>query len=107
MSFTSQPISTDGVYGAAPMEVYQSERFGPSTYVIPELLPGGLYRVRLHFAEIYWGAPGQRRFKVIGEDLGVLLDLESKRAVYRNLPDSAVVLQVQRASRLGLERALA
>ena len=31
---------------------------------MPNLTPGGTYTVRLHFAEIYWNAPGKRLFNV-------------------------------------------
>jgi hypothetical protein len=43
---------------AAPMAVYQTQRYGPMTYTIPGFTAGGAYIVRLHFAELYWGADG-------------------------------------------------
>src|SRR5262249_47480466 len=44
--------------------VYDSERYGNFSYTIPNLLPGGSYTVRLHFAEIYWTSTGSRIFNV-------------------------------------------
>lgn len=46
--------------GAAPMQVYQSERYGPDTtftYAVPK---DATYTVRLHFAEIFGAEPGKR-----------------------------------------------
>jgi hypothetical protein len=46
--------------GAAPAQVYQSERYGPDTtfsYPVPK---DGTYTVRLHFAEIFGAEPGKR-----------------------------------------------
>ena len=72
--------------------VYQSERYAPAAH--PERLAGripatdGLYRVRLHFAEIFWGAPGgapggpgSRVFDVYLEDELVLDDYDILDAV--------------------------
>jgi large repetitive protein len=64
-SVTNNTILTDGVADAAPMKVYQSNRFGVFTYTIPALTPGKSYTVRLHFAEAYWTEPGRRVFDVI------------------------------------------
>jgi hypothetical protein len=63
---TTAAIDTSGVTNPAPQAVYQSERWAsPSfTYTFPNLVAGGEYTVRLHFAEIYYTAPGQRRFNV-------------------------------------------
>ncbi len=41
---------------AAPQAVYRSERWGAFTYTLPNLTPGASYTLRLHFAEIYFGA---------------------------------------------------
>ena len=45
--------------------LYQAERFGDFTYAIP--VTNGDYTLTLHFAEIYWDAPGQRLFDVFVE----------------------------------------
>ena len=60
----SNTVSTSGVTNPAPMAVYQSERYGNSTYTLPNLTVGGQYTVRLHFAELYWTATGKRKFNV-------------------------------------------
>ncbi len=52
------------ILNPAPQAVYQTERWGASTYTIPNLTPGQTYTVRLHFAEFYWTTAGQREFGV-------------------------------------------
>ena len=50
---------------AAPLAVYQSERYGGSfTYTLPGLTAGKNYTVILHFAEIYFSSTQQRVFNV-------------------------------------------
>jgi fibronectin type 3 domain-containing protein len=61
---TKHAIDTSQVTNPAPQSVYQTERYGNFTYTIPNLTPGATYTVRLHFAEIYWGAAGRRLFDV-------------------------------------------
>lgn len=58
---TGVPVDTYGVINAAPVDVYRYERWRPCTYTFGSLTPGAVYVVRLHFAEIYWSKPGQRR----------------------------------------------
>jgi len=58
-------ITTSGVTNAAPAGVYQSERYGTSTYTITGLTASASYTVRLHFAELYWTATGKRVFNVL------------------------------------------
>jgi hypothetical protein len=60
----SNAITVSGVTNAAPQAVYQSERYGNSTYTLPSLTASAAYTVRLHFAEIYWTATGKRAFNV-------------------------------------------
>jgi hypothetical protein len=62
------------VPNAAPVEIYQSERRGPCTYVIP-VKKGGAYNVRLHFAELRF-SPGARKFNVDINGQRVLSDLD-------------------------------
>jgi hypothetical protein len=57
-------IDLSAVANPAPTAVYQSERYGAFSYAIPGLTPGGNYKVRLHFAEIYFTTAGQRIFNV-------------------------------------------
>jgi hypothetical protein len=65
MRTVSNAITTSGVSDPAPMAVYQSERYGNSTYTLPNLTAGSQYTVRLHFAELYWTATGRRSFNVV------------------------------------------
>jgi hypothetical protein len=69
-------ISTTGVTKPAPAGVYQSERYGNTTYTLPNLLPGAQYTVRLHFAETWWTASGKRKFNVTINDTAVLTNLD-------------------------------
>jgi hypothetical protein len=73
---TNVAINTAGVTNPAPQAVYQSERFGNFTYTVPGLTPGAAYTVRLHFAEIYWSAPGQRIFDVTLNGAAVLSNFD-------------------------------
>ncbi|RFC45504.1 MAG: Glucose/arabinose dehydrogenase, beta-propeller fold [Verrucomicrobia bacterium] len=60
--------STVAVTGAAtgiPAAIYQTERNGNFTYTFTGLDPAAFHRFDLHFAEIYWTAPGKRLFDVI------------------------------------------
>jgi hypothetical protein len=62
---SSVPINTAGVANAAPAAVYQTERYGDSTYTFSGLTVGAPYTVRLHFAEIYWTSANSRLFDVV------------------------------------------
>jgi hypothetical protein len=57
-------VSTSGIANAAPQAVYQSERYGNSTYTFPSLTASAQHTVRLHFAELYHTASGKRVFNV-------------------------------------------
>lgn len=57
-------IDVSGVAHPAPQSVYRTERWGPSTYTIPNLTPGASFTVRLHFAETAFSGTGQRAFNV-------------------------------------------
>src|SRR6202011_5546913 len=61
---TTKAVDTSGVTNPAPQAVYQSNRYGTFSYVVPGLTAGASYKVRLHFAETYWTAVGQRTFNV-------------------------------------------
>lgn len=75
-STTPNTISTAGVTSPAPVAVYQSERWGASSYAMPGLTPGSAYTVRLHFAEFYFGATGQRLFNVLINGTQVLTNFD-------------------------------
>ncbi|MBA3826017.1 MAG: hypothetical protein H0X24_19220 [Ktedonobacterales bacterium] len=64
MYATTAGIDTSGVTNPAPAAVYQTERYGSLAYHVPGLKAGAAYTVRLHFAEIYFSASGQRTFNV-------------------------------------------
>ena len=57
-------IDTSAVTSPAPQAVYQSERYGASTYTIGGLTANTNYTVRLHFCENYFTAATQRTFNV-------------------------------------------
>lgn len=61
---TSVAINTSNITNGAPQAVYQTERYGNFTYTFSGLTTGVNYTVRLHFAEIYWDAAGDRLFNV-------------------------------------------
>jgi hypothetical protein len=75
-SGTSSTIDTSGVTNPAPQSVYQSERWGNWYYNFPNLVAGASYRVRLHFAEIYWNAAGTRVFNVYINGIQVLANYD-------------------------------
>ncbi|HOX57725.1 MAG TPA: malectin domain-containing carbohydrate-binding protein [Candidatus Paceibacterota bacterium] len=62
----------------APQAVYQSERWRGFTTILPGLLPGKLYKARLHFAEISPSvtAPGDRQFNVALNGVQVLANFD-------------------------------
>ncbi|HLQ51519.1 MAG TPA: malectin domain-containing carbohydrate-binding protein, partial [Terriglobales bacterium] len=64
-------IDLSGVTNPAPMAVYQTARVTATTgagttfsYTIPGFTAGSSHTVRLHFAETFWTAAGQRIFNV-------------------------------------------
>ena len=61
---------------AAPAAVYQSARQGAVTYTIPGLTAGTNYTVRLHFAELYFPAAGDRQFNVAINGTSVLANFD-------------------------------
>jgi glucosylceramidase len=73
---TTASINTSGVTNPAPQAVYQTERYGSLSYVIPGMVAGKSYTVRLHFAEIYWTASGQRLFNVAINGTQVLTNFD-------------------------------
>ncbi len=61
---TKSLISLSGVERPAPLEAYESERWGEFSYAFPGLDPRASYKVRLHFCEVYFTGLGRRRFNV-------------------------------------------
>jgi hypothetical protein len=76
MNAVTNVISTTGVTNAAPAAVYQSERYGNTTYTLPSLVASAQYTVRMHFAEIYWSAAGKRLFNVLINGITVLSNFD-------------------------------
>ncbi len=78
------------IQGTERDEIYRSHRFqaspdAPFEYRLP--LPPGTYRVRLHFAEIWYYVSGQRRFRVAVEG-ATMADIEPP-------PGAALVREVE------------
>ncbi len=73
---TRAHVSTRGVTDTAPESVYQSENVGAMTYRISGLVTGQPYRVRLHFAEIFWNMAGSRLFDVSINGIKVLSNFD-------------------------------
>ncbi|HEV8244274.1 MAG TPA: malectin domain-containing carbohydrate-binding protein, partial [Polyangiaceae bacterium] len=69
-------VSTAGVTNAAPMGVYQSERYGNFSYTFGSLSAGASYTVRLHFAENKWTSVGARVFNVLVNGSQVLTNFD-------------------------------
>ena len=88
----------------APPAVYQTRRYAPTlTYSFPDV-PDGTYTIRLHFAELYSSAAGQRKFNVSIEGQTKLTNFDiyqeaggKNRAVVRIFENVAVSggLQIQ------------
>ena len=76
MAAFSDPIDLSDVTDPAPQSVYQSERFGNSTYTFPDLTPSENYLVRLHFTELYWTSAGSRNFNVLINGTTVLSNFD-------------------------------
>ncbi len=72
----NMPINTSLVTNPAPAAVYLSQRNGLLAYQFPNLVPGGSYNVRLHFAEIKFSGPGFRVFNVAINGAQVLEDYD-------------------------------
>jgi len=68
--------NTSGITNPAPQDVYHSERWGPQTWTIAHLTPGGSYNVRMHFAESAWTGAGQREFNVLIDGDQVLTNFD-------------------------------
>ena len=73
---TSAAIDTSGVTNPAPQAVYQTERWNNNTYTFPNLIAGTSYKVRLHFAEIFYNAAGIRVFNVFINGTQVLANFD-------------------------------
>ncbi len=77
-------INTSDVPDAAPAAVYQTARTDNFTYTVPCAAPyltnSDYYLIRLHFAETYWTAAGDREFNVSINGTQVLTDFDIFKA---------------------------
>jgi beta-glucosidase-like glycosyl hydrolase len=69
-------IDTSAVTNPAPQAVYQSNRYGATTYTLPGFTPGTTYTVRLHFAETYWTQASQRLFNLTINGASILTNFD-------------------------------
>lgn len=83
------PIDTSGVTNPAPPVVYQSERWGNFSYNLTGLTAGASYKLRLHFAEIFFSNAGRRVFSVAINGAPALTNFDIIAAV--GAPNKAVV----------------
>jgi len=73
---TTNTVSLSGVIYPAPEAIYQADRAGTFTYTVPGLASGASYIVRLHFAETYFTAAGNREFNVAINGASVLTNFD-------------------------------
>jgi len=69
-------INVSNVTNPAPQAVYQHERYGAMTYTFGGLTPGVAYKVRLHWAEIYFTGANLRKFNVTINGTQVLTNFD-------------------------------
>jgi hypothetical protein len=69
-------VDTSGISNPAPQDVYHSERWGPQSWTIAHLTPGGSYNLRMHFAETAFNAVGKREFNVLVNGQQVLTNFD-------------------------------
>ena len=63
------------VAGTTDPDLYRTERWGMTSWQTDVPVPG-TYTLRLHFAETYWTAPGQRIMSVTAQGRPVVSDLD-------------------------------
>jgi fibronectin type 3 domain-containing protein len=73
---TTTAIDTSHVTNPAPMSVYQHGRKSASTYTLPGFAASSSHTVRLHFAEYFHTAAGQRKFNVLINGTQVLTNFD-------------------------------
>ena len=80
---------------AAPAEIYQSERYGNDVSYAYPVPKGATYLVRLHFAEIFGAAPGERvedisiNGKPVLTNFSVAAEAGQNKAVVKDFPGIA------------------
>ena len=71
------------ITGTTEGKLYQTERYGNSTYTLP--VANGNYNVTLKFAETYWTAAGKRVFDVAINGTTVISNLDIYAKVGKNV----------------------
>ena len=69
-------IDTTAVTPSVPASIYSSARTGDFAYTIPNLAPGAVYSVRLHFAETSTSNANKRQFNVSINGVKVLSNFD-------------------------------
>jgi beta-glucanase (GH16 family) len=69
-------IDLSHVTNPAPQAVYQHERYGNVKYTFSGLTASASYKVRLHWAEIYFNAANDRKFNVFVNGTQVLTNFD-------------------------------
>ncbi|MCX6117905.1 MAG: fibronectin type III domain-containing protein [Proteobacteria bacterium] len=73
---TSSAITLTGLVNPAPMAVYQKQRSSTTVYTFPGLEVGKNYKLRMHFAELYWNNANYRRFNVLANGVVIVSNLD-------------------------------
>lgn len=81
--------TTATISGTSDGTLYQSERYGNSSYNVA--VPNGNYNLTLKFAEIYFAAAGQRVFNVTVNGQTVISNLDIYAKVGKNVAYDVVV----------------
>jgi beta-glucanase (GH16 family) len=77
-------IIPPGLVNAAPLAVYQTNRYGNSTYTINGFSANTTYIADLHFEENYWSSAGSRIFNVTINGTQVLTNFDIVAAAGAN-----------------------
>ncbi len=84
--------TTDPISGTPDAALYQSERYGTSTYNVP--VTNASYSVKLHFVEMYQTMSGARQFSVTVEGQPVLENVDLYAQVGHDVAFDVVVPEV-------------
>ena len=76
-NFTGGNTATNGaiISNTSDPALYQSERWGASSYSVPGLA-SGTYEIKFRFAETYWNSANARKFDVVVEGQPVITQLD-------------------------------
>lgn len=84
--------TADPITGAAQPSVYQSERYGTTTYNVP--VTNASYSLKLHFVEMFQTMAGARQFSVTVEGQPVLQNFDLFAQVGHDVAYEVIVPQV-------------